>query len=353
MQQSQNHINLIIKAMLNSTGAKTIYVMAIFSLLCFWSCERDIEEPEGPSIEELFGEFSVLQDFAIDQKIIDLAANESTFFNAQFSKTVDWQIQIIGRESGGIKIIEGTSNFIDQSNSAWSGTTTQIPMFSSEVCDVELLILNESASYSDSLEVENNLQHEGFVVADFENGFDPNWTGFVQSGADMTFTITGDRPAGQGNSYYDMGGLVDWDYLIGLIDFPAEAYGSPTFDLNPNGDQLYFNVFLYNDPTIMNEIVLFQFREDDNGDGSFTESSEDLYAVEFTDLEAGWQHISVKYSDLNNLINGQPAVPNGNGVHNPDKLHQISVLMLADPATGYSQVLMDYLIFTENEPLRP
>lgn len=342
-----------IKVQAKSKAAKAIYFFAVILLIGFWSCERDIEEPEGPSIEDLFGEFSVLQEFAIDNKTIDLAAGESTFFTAQFSKTVDWQIVIEGQQTGGIKVIEGTSNFIDASNSIWNGTTTQIPMFSSEMCDVELIISNENTSFADELEVQNNIQHEGYVVADFEDGVNPNWTGFVQAGGDMSFFITDDRPAGQGNSYYDMGGLVDWDYLIGLIDFPADAYGAETFDLNPNGEQLYFNVFLYNDPLIMNEIVLFQFREDDNGDGNFTESNEDLYAFELTDLEPGWQHISVKYSDLANLVNGQPSQPNGNGVHNPDKLHKISVLMLADPATGYSQVLMDYLIFTENAPLQP
>jgi hypothetical protein len=52
-------------------------------------------------------------------------------------------------------------------------------------------------------------------------------------------------------------------------------------------------------------------------------------------------------------VNGVPATPAGNALKEPNKLMQISVLFLADPATGYSQTLMDYLIFTENAPLEP
>ena len=37
----------------------------------------------------------------------------------------------------------------------------------------------------------------------------------------------------------------------------------------------------------------------------------------------------------------------------PDKLNRVSVLHLADPNSGYAHSAIDYLTFTENEPLRP
>ena len=43
----------------------------------------------------------------------------------------------------------------------------------------------------------------------------------------------------------------------------------------------------------------------------------------------------------------------GNGVHNPDLLNKVSVLMLAQQGGGYSQTLMDYVIFTEDQPFKP
>ena len=63
---------------------------------------------------------------------------------------------------------------------------------------------------------------------------------------------------------------------------------------------------------------------------------------------SGWRHISVKYSDILSANNSS-----GGGVHNPDKLNRVSVLHLADPNSGYAHSAIDYLIFTENEPLRP
>jgi len=70
-------------------------------------------------------------------------------------------------------------------------------------------------------------------------------------------------------------------------------------------------------------------------------------------LQAGWQTISVRYSDLTALVNGSPATPNGNGILEPHKLMEVRTLFLADPNSGYSQTFMDYMIFTENGPLEP
>ncbi|NND95251.1 MAG: hypothetical protein HKN45_10320, partial [Flavobacteriales bacterium] len=75
--------------------------------------------------------------------------------------------------------------------------------------------------------------------------------------------------------------------------------------------------------------------------------------IELTGLDAGWQVISVRYADMPTLVNGAPAAPFGNGLYEPNKLNRVSVLFLANPVTGYSQTLMDYLIFTEGGPLVP
>ena len=77
-----------------------------------------------------------------------------------------------------------------------------------------------------------------------------------------------------------------------------------------------------------------------------------MYALELKDLDPGWQIVSIKYADLIALENGQPTTPRGNALHNPDKLHTLSCLFLANPATGYSQVLMDFVVFTNDGPLK-
>jgi hypothetical protein len=110
---------------------------------------------------------------------------------------------------------------------------------------------------------------------------------------------------------------------------------------------------VYGEPGLINSIVLFQFQEDENGDGTFTATSDDQYDVEIKVDWTGWKLISIKYSDLATLVNGAPSTPNGNQQHNPDKIKQINMLHLANPSSGFAKAKLDYIIFTENGPLNP
>ena len=316
------------------------------------SCERSTD-PEGPSLNDLYGEFSVLQQFDVSTQNVDFSNNGSMYFEALFSKRVDWKVTITGQNSGAVKEITGSSFVVDESNSTWTGGVTQLPMVKVEPCEVVLSVENEGFADTLYINVRGLKSNEGFVVADFETGLNPGWNIFAQTGADMSFNIVQSDSAGEGTHYYDMGGEVSWDYLIGLIDFPASAYGETHFPLDGNPANVYFNVFLNVPEGITNEIVLFQFREDENGDGQYQGATEDMWSLELRGLDPGWQLVSLRYDGLVALVNGQPAPPAGNGIHEPDKLIQLSLLFLADPATGYSQTLLDYIIFTEKNPLRP
>jgi hypothetical protein len=139
-----------------------------------------------------------------------------------------------------------------------------------------------------------------------------------------------------------------------LIDYPATAYGSAnTFTtLSTNPDNVYFNCLIYGVPNTNESIVLFQFKEDENGDGTINANTDDQYDLQVNVNWAGWKLVSVKYSDLPHLNNGQPATPNGNGQHNPDKIGKISMLHLANPANGFAHTKIDYIVFT-NTPLEP
>ncbi|KAB2807358.1 hypothetical protein [Phaeocystidibacter luteus] len=317
------------------------------------SCDRDTD-PQGPSLDELYGDFSVLQDFEVTRNTVNFASGQNLHFTARFSKTVDWEIHIVGETSGAEKIFTGKSKVVDAENALWNGTTTNLPMFKREACMAYITVPEEG--YGDTIpqiNVDSVRVTTGFVIADFESGMNPGWNSFAQSGADMSWNIVQADSAAEKEHYFDMGGEVNFDYLIGLIDFPASAYNEALFPLNPNPDQVYFNVFLYKPAGITNEIVLFQFREDENENGIYNQNNEDMYSLELKGLDVGWQMISIRYSDMVALVNGQPADPAGNGVHEPDKLLQVSVLFLADPSSGYSQTWMDNLIFTENQAFQP
>lgn len=330
---------------------KKFSLLAI-ALIFLGSCSRD-DSFDGPALNDLYGEFSVLETLTISNKNIDFENGQSTVFKARFSKTVDWELHIVGQESGAEKIITGKSKVLNSDNATWKGSTTNLPFFKAEKCLVNLILPEDSVNFPDSLTVVSAKINEGLLLADFENGVPNGWTIFAQSGADMSFFTDDTGISGQGNFYYDMGGEVDWDWLIGYVDIPATAYGSNGFELNSNSNEVYFNCLLFIPDGVTNEVVLFQFREDDDESGSFTEGSEDMYSLELKGLDAGWQKVSIKYSDLQALVNGAPAEAAGNKVLEPHKLSNVWILMLANPSSGYSQVYLDYLIFTEGKALSP
>jgi hypothetical protein len=321
--------------------------------LVLTGCKTD-DEFDGPSLNDLYGAFSVVAPLETSADTVDFSAGETVNFTASFSKNVSWKLEIKGLQSGAVKEITGFSNLLDANNALWTGTTTKLPFFKVEDCAVQLTFEAESDTLSDTLFVSGTRTYPGLLLGDFEGTANPGWTSFVQSGADMSFGIqTNSAGAAQGNGYFDIGGAVDWDYLIAYLYMPATAYGSPTFNLSSNPEEVYFNTLLFKPESLNNGIMLFQFPEDDNGDGVFTVANEDMYAIEVQMNQNNWSQLSVKYSELQSLVNGQPAAPNGNGVREPNKLTQVNILFLANPASGYANARLDYMIFTEGEALQP
>ncbi len=323
-------------------------------LLALASCKKESDTFEGPSLQDLYGEFSVLEDFAISNSTPDFGAGDLCYFTAKFSKPVNWTVTIVGDESGATKIIEGQSRELDETNTLWEGSTTELPVFRAEACTATLTVEDVTDTFSLELEVISPKNNEGFVLADFEtNGFDPGWTVFIQSGAKMDFRTKQDSYSPQGVGYLNMAGEVNWDWLIGLVDFNATAYGTdPVLPLPTDAENLYFNCLIYGEPGNNQTLILFQFKEDENEDGNFDANNEDMYALEVRVDWEGWKLVSVKYADLAALVNGQPAEPNGNKIKEPNKLGLVSLLHLADPAGGFASSKIDYIIFTQT-PLQP
>lgn len=330
-------------------------------LMFAYGCNKEIPV-DGPELLDLFGDFQVLQPVSLNQTEADFAQGDRLYLQARFNKLTDWKLVCTGLGSGARKEITGKTRFLDSTNCLWNGSTTIFPMFKVESVEMKLIIAEDSVLWRDTVQVSSTRLIEGFVVADFETGIQPGWSSFVQSGANMSFVVRQNSNAAQGNKYYDMGGLVNWDWLIGMIEFPASAYQAPRFPLTANPDKLYFNTLLYLPDSVENALLLFQFREDDNSNGTFDPNSEDMYSLQCAAytvngahqrLQKGWNKISVRYNELVSLVNGQPSTPSGNGRHDPDKLSKISALFLANPTSGYSQLYMDYVLFTEDAPLEP
>jgi hypothetical protein len=313
--------------------------------LTLLSCRKDeLQNSDGPSLQDIYGPFTIINTLAASQNTVDFSAGQSVYFTCELSKTINWEMLIIGQTSGAEKIVNGTSKIIDASEFTWLGSTTNLPVFRAETCDVFLTFEGETDTLTTTVTIDQPKTNEGFVLANFETGWVLGWTSFIQSGASMDFNIKTDPSSPVGDSYYNMQGEVDWDWLVGLVNFNATAYGSPTLPLTSNPDNLYFNALIYGDSTYINSRILFQFEEDEDGDGSFNISNEDQFGYEIIIEWAGWKLVSIKYSDIEG--NG-----NGGGIHNPDKINKVNMLHLADPLSGIAKSKLDYIIFTENEPV--
>ena len=360
---------------------KRIYLLLFGVILS--SCEREIGF-EGPSLVDQYGTFNVIEKLTISNKNIDFSQGEATFFSAEFSKTVNWEILITGLNSGAIKSINGNSRILNQENALWDGSTTNFPMFKAESCNIILKVSYNVNSADSIISVANSIiatdiidvagikTNNGLLLSDFEVGYNQNWdnkslaslagvdvindftnvTLSTQSG--VNFGVQSIDPP-QGNSYYNLAGSCSWDWLIGMLVLPAEAYndGLSTFSLNENPDNVYFNFLLNVPENISNAKLLIRFYEDDDNNGVFQSGLEDMYSIWIESFDVGWQTISVRYADLKATDSGSPVEPDGDGVLNPNLLKTVDVLLLADPSSGYSQVQMDYVIFTEDEPLKP
>ena len=157
---------------------KTIKYLSI--LLLIISCKDDFE---GPSLNDVFGPFELRQDFTNSDDTINFEQENSMFFQAEFSKVMNWKITIEGNISGSRKEIFGYSKDLNIQNSTWNGNTTILPFFVSENCDVTLSFVESDTTFSTQLYVSGPKQYndeESVLITDFEGGFNPNFTNFFQ-----------------------------------------------------------------------------------------------------------------------------------------------------------------------------
>lgn len=331
---------------------KKITILFFAFLAVLFSCEKN--DIEGPSLNDLYGPLDVLESFKIVGDSVDFENDEILYFTASFSKIVDWKIKIRGQTSGSIKIISGKSNYINLNNSSWEGSSTELPFFVSENCDVELSFEIHDDIFQDTLYISSakNYNNESTVlITDFEAGFNPNFTGFFQAGCTKSLTTGG---SGEGAKHLQQFGTCDWDWLIGYIDYYSNFWLNPN-TLVSDPSQVYFNIMIKGDSTISivdgvpNSLFKLEFYEDENNDGYYDASSEDRYDYEFDVNWNGWKMISINYNDVENLL--PPPNNSGDGIRNPSQIYNVRTLLLANPNSGFAKADVDFLIWSIGGPI--
>ena len=105
--------------------------LAVCAILALFGCVKD--GYEGPSLNELFGEFEIIDSLTLSTTSPDFAIDETVEFSATFNKPVNWQLEIQGLSSGGSKAFSGFSQALDDGSVVWTGTSSSLPFLSSKI----------------------------------------------------------------------------------------------------------------------------------------------------------------------------------------------------------------------------
>ena len=186
----------------------------------------------------------------------------------------------------------------------------------------------------------------------------------------MTFRISNqediiqDAPL-EGNYYYKLGGKVNWDWSLGFIDIPIDL--DPTITSNPTNFFLNIGVLSDTENLHMDQFLNILVSESDNPFNEPPEGGADIFGTNVEVYKTqirpvdwnGWRFFSIPYDEF------EVKNPTAQGVlndRNPQDIKGIRIACQACPSGGQNPVCpdelnkevrtdIDFVIFTENEPL--
>ena len=131
----------------------TTPIALVLLLTLIWSAGCNRPSSEGPSINELFGVFEVIDSLQLTDVSADFSLGESVGFACKFSKPVEWNLLITGLESGSRKSFEAFSSELFAEQVVWYGNCDDVPFFLEETCEVRLSVEGEEEEYVAALQV--------------------------------------------------------------------------------------------------------------------------------------------------------------------------------------------------------
>jgi hypothetical protein len=78
---------------------KNLSILLCAVLLLSISCRKNKTQFDGPSIDEIYSDFKIVDSFKINKDSVNFTNAETAMFSAKFNKIVDWTISIYGTTS--------------------------------------------------------------------------------------------------------------------------------------------------------------------------------------------------------------------------------------------------------------
>ncbi len=318
--------------------------------------------PLGPELQDIFGEFEVLEPLSQDKTEVDFSIGESVEFTAQISIRTPWRLVIRNASTGARKIIEGNAKDISGDVARWNGSVTFAPLFmEGDVVQATLSFTEfpDASMMSDPITITGSrpLPTGGVLVADFEMD-NPGLEAFsefsfeeTKNGVDSLF------PAAIGERYWFMDGRDNNGsvFVCGLLASAEATQGTSVFELNnENPASVYFNVFVFGTGQPSTTLVI-DFQEDDNLDGVYSPTQEGTYNITFPIDWTGWRLLSFPLSETTLSTNGGLGNIDANGAKEIDRIINLQFILLSELGQNDNAVSLglDHAIFTVNTPFEP
>lgn len=316
----------------------------------------------GPELQDIFGEFEILQPLAQDRTEVDFSAGETVEFTAQLSIRTPWRLTIRNSSTGSRKIIEGNAKDISGDVARWNGSVTFAPLFNEgDVVQATLVFTEfpEETMVSDPITITGSkpLPTGGILVSDFE---DPDQV--LDAFSEFSFEETSNGiesvfPAAIGDSYWYMDGRDNNSsvFVCGLLVSSESAQGTTHYPLTTeNPESVYFNVFVFGTGQ-PSTVMVIDFQEDDNLDGSYSPTQEGTYNFSMPIDWTGWKLVSFPLSETLLSTNGGLGNIDANGAKEIDRIINLQFILLSDLGQNDNTVSfgIDHPIFTVNGPFEP
>ncbi|MFM1930982.1 MAG: hypothetical protein RL226_285, partial [Bacteroidota bacterium] len=328
---------------------------------------------EGPELQDIFGEFDVIETLRADRDTVDFSIGQTVNFEAELTIRTDWTIHITGLTSGARKQITGRERLIDGQSANWNGSITFAPLFESELCATMMTFKDHPDTlYGDTIFVESIRPEQSVdvLISDFETP--GGWGSFAEAAATNQLTTTGyfvqdpnsttplfiQVTAPEGNGHWRMTYQnISSVFICGANMAAANSSQSPAgtyFNVGTsNPDHVYINMLVhgFGDGRTRLSIGL---QEDDDLDGSYDRFTEGTYNHELLIDWVGWKVVSIPLNAFNlSTVAGFGNI-DGTGTQNIDRIIQLEYLLLAaEGTTGFVGYGLDYCNFTRYTPWQP
>jgi len=318
-----------------------------FALILFSACKRTegTKEYIGPADITTPLNFSVNGNGLSAKYSLVNFISQTQFFHSVFSHTVAWNLEIRGTHSGAVRFYSGISKTLDSSNTAFDGKADSLRFFlPGETCAVRLKIAGWAKEYSSSFAINQMPSFNCTLLDDFESPYDS--IGFCMLYTDPTDSLVMFKEGEtdvvfEGRKSMKINGFDSNDnYWISSLS--TKNLNIKTMLAGKEASSTYLNLFAKG-LTNGKAILELQLQEDENNDGVFNSSNDELWKGKAT-LSGDWQKISLALGSF------EKSGTIGNGTIEPGKILRIALVLISYPPGDYTETYVDYVNFTFGAP---